>query len=50
MPRGFIQRALPDNPGLPKLLFQHDSIALLILLQGGDQARGVGYHPDLAID
>ena len=49
MPSRFIKHSLPDNPGLPEILLQHDAIAFRILLQRSDQAAGMGHHPDLAM-
>ena len=49
IPRRLIQNPLPDNPGLPEILLQHDAIALRVFLQCRNQAPGVGNHPHLTL-
>ena len=40
MPGRLIQRFLADDFGLAEVFFQHDAVALRVLLQGGDQTPG----------
>ena len=49
MPGGLVQQALADHFSLSKVFFQHDAVAVRILLQRSNQPPGMGHDPYLSV-